>query len=271
MDEYSPKEDQGPKPPEIYLFPTMVPGFDLRRKKWGKFTQFWHHPNHLDLRVDQIRDVVWNDKAFQSLVVDEDMKEQILALVTTQFETEKSTDFINNKGNGLTILLHGPAGTGKTFTAESVAEMARKPLYTVACSEIGTELEQVENYLHSVLHLGKIWDCVVLLDDAEIFLEQRTLQDPKRNALVSVLSDALEYYEGILILTASRVRTLDVAFSSRIRLALPHEVLKDDERKQIWALPWTNTPTSQSQEHSKYRTHSFTHCYIVATSAINTT
>ncbi|RSL96134.1 hypothetical protein CDV31_013606 [Fusarium ambrosium] len=202
---YSPNEDQGPQAPEIYLFPTKVPGFDLRRKKW------------VDLQVDQIRDVVWNDKAFSNLL-----------------ETEKGTDLIDNKGNGLIMLLHGSPGTGKTFTAESVAEIARKPLYPVTCGDIGTEPDQVEKYLQSVFHLGKIWDCVVLLDEAEVFLEQRTLQDLKRNALVSVFLRALEYYEGILILTTNRVGTFDEAFKSRIQLALRYEKLQGYQRKQIW-------------------------------------
>ncbi|RYP70581.1 hypothetical protein DL771_005400 [Monosporascus sp. 5C6A] len=217
-----PTDGSEPKAPEIYLFPTRVPGFDLRRKKW------------IDLEVDQIRDVTWNEQAFRSLVADEDMKEIILALVTNQLAAETATDLIDNKGNGLIMLLHGSPGTGKTFTAESVAEIAKKPLFPVTCGDIGTEPEAVEKYLGSVFRLGKIWDCVVLLDEAEVFLEQRTLQDLKRNALVSVFLRALEYYEGILILTTNRVGTFDEAFKSRIQLALRYEKLKDYQRKQIW-------------------------------------
>jgi hypothetical protein len=31
-----PKDGSEPEEPEIYLFPKLIPGFDLRRKKWGK-------------------------------------------------------------------------------------------------------------------------------------------------------------------------------------------------------------------------------------------
>jgi hypothetical protein len=31
-----PTDDGEPTAPEIYLFPTHLPGFDLRRKKWGE-------------------------------------------------------------------------------------------------------------------------------------------------------------------------------------------------------------------------------------------
>ncbi|CAG9986756.1 unnamed protein product [Clonostachys byssicola] len=217
-----PKDDTPPDAPGIYLFPRIIPGFDLRTKKW------------IDLNTDRIRDVTWNDKAFKSLVADEDMKEVILALVTNQLESEKGTDLIDNKGNGLIMLLHGPPGTGKTFTAESVAEIAKKPLYAVTCGDIGTKPEQVEKYLQSVFYLGKIWNCVVLLDEAEVFLEQRSLQDLERNALVSVFLRSLEYYDGILILTTNRVGSFDEAFKSRIQLALRYYALEAGQRKQIW-------------------------------------
>lgn len=176
----------------------------------------------------------WNDRAFERLVADEETKEMIQALVTNQLATEKGTDLIDNKGNGLILLLHGPPGTGKTYTAESVAEIARKPLYPVTCGDIGTKPEAVEKYLGSVFHLGKTWDCVVLLDEAEVFLEQRTLNDLERNALVSVFLRTLEYYDGILILTTNRVGTFDEAFKSRISLALRYEKLNKNQRKQIW-------------------------------------
>jgi hypothetical protein len=115
-----------------------------------------------------------------------------------------------------------------------VAELAEKPLFRVTCGDIGTKPEEVEKYLESVLHLGKIWGCVVLLDEADVFLEQRTLTDLERNALVSVFLRVLEYYEGILILTSNRVGTFDEAFKSRIQLSLHYESLTKSQRRTIW-------------------------------------
>ena len=66
------------------------------------------------------------------------------------------------------------------------------------------------------LDIGTIWGCVVLLDEADVFLEERTQTDLQRNALVSVFLRVLEYYEGILILTSNRVGIFDEAFMSRV-------------------------------------------------------
>jgi SpoVK/Ycf46/Vps4 family AAA+-type ATPase len=181
-----------------------------------------------------IRDVVWNKKSFDYLVVEPETKELIQALVFRQLAREHGTDVIERKGNGLIILLHGGPGTGKTFTAETVAEMAQKPLFRVTCGDIGTKPEEVEKYLESVLHLGKTWDCVVLIDEAEVFLEQRSLDNLDRNALVSVFLRVLEYYEGILILTSNRVGTFDEAFKSRILLSLHYDNLSEGQRTKIW-------------------------------------
>jgi SpoVK/Ycf46/Vps4 family AAA+-type ATPase len=143
-------------------------------------------------------------------------------------------DVIEGKGNGLVLLLHGGPGTGKTLTAESVAELTHRPLYRVTCGDIGTNAEDVEGYLETVFYLGKKWNCVVLLDEADIFLEERKPTDLHRNALVSVFLRVLEYYEGILILTSNRIGTFDEAFKSRVHLTLHYPPLKQSGRRQIW-------------------------------------
>lgn len=205
-----------------FLLPLHIKGYNLRQKGW------------FEISADCISEVKWNREAFQSLVMDRKSKELIQALVTSQIEAEQATDLISGKGNGLILLLHGGPGTGKTLTAESVAEIAEKPLYRVTCGDVGTKAEQVEKYMESVLFLGRIWGCVVLLDEADVFLEQRSLEDLERNALVSVFLRVLEYYDGILVLTSNRVGTFDEAFRSRIQLALHYPNLGSTQRFRIW-------------------------------------
>lgn len=193
--------------------------------------------------MKHISDIRWNKAAFDHrLVLKEEKKELIRALVSVHIDQKESikrqnaikTDFMDGKGDGLIILLHGGPGTGKTLTAESVAELAERPLYRVTCGDIGTVPETVEKYLESVLFIGSTWGCVVLLDEADVFLEQRTKMDMQRNALVSVFLRVLEYYDGILILTTNRIGTFDEAFKSRVQLALHYPPLNDEAREEIW-------------------------------------
>ncbi|RDW68602.1 hypothetical protein BP5796_09259 [Coleophoma crateriformis] len=195
----------------------------------------------VDLPVSRVKPVKWNKQPFEDLVLDEDTKQLVKALVMIRASSIKKkgddTDFdvISGKGNGLIMLFHGSPGTGKTLTAESVAEIAEMPLYPITCGDIGTEPEKVEQYLQLVFQLGKRWNCVLLLDEADVFLEERTLTDLQRNSLVSIFLRMLEYYEGILILTSNRVGTFDEAFRSRIHIALHYDDLKPRSRKQIWS------------------------------------
>lgn len=133
-------------------------------------------------------------------------------------------------------------GTGKTLTAEAVAELTEKPLYRVTCGDMGIDAERVENYLDEVLRIGTVWQCVVLLDEADVFLEERTHQDIKRNALVSVFLRVLEYYDGILILTTNRIGTFDEAFKSRIQLPVHYPDLDETGRKIIWRSALNDLP-----------------------------
>ncbi|KAJ5513573.1 ATPase AAA-type core [Penicillium fimorum] len=222
LDDRAMTRDQPPPGSFSMLMPPRVTGFNLRRKKW------------FDLSVDRISHVEWNKDVFESLAIDSKSRDLIEALVTNYVEPEYSADMIAGKGNGLILLLHGGPGTGKTLTAESVAEIAERPLYRVTCGDVGTKPEEVEKYLESVLHLGKIWNCVVLLDEADVFLEQRSLEDLNRNALVSAFLRVVEYFEGILILTTNRVGTFDEAFKSRIQLALHYPPLGEEQRRIIW-------------------------------------
>lgn len=48
--------------------------------------------------VDFIQDVEWNEQAFEYLVIDEETKELVKAVVTTQLRAEENTDLIRGKG-----------------------------------------------------------------------------------------------------------------------------------------------------------------------------
>ena len=106
--------EMGTPPPGNFVFvqSQKIKGYNLPRKKWS------------DLQVDRISEATWNKAAFKSLVLHEKTKDLIQALISNQLATEKSTDLISGKGNGLILLLHGGPGTGKTLTAERYYQIA---------------------------------------------------------------------------------------------------------------------------------------------------
>jgi hypothetical protein len=58
-------------------------------------------------------------------------------------------------------------------------------LYTISSGELGVETASVEANLSTALQLATKWNAIVLIDEADVFLEQRRAKDLQRNALVS--------------------------------------------------------------------------------------
>jgi hypothetical protein len=66
-----------------------------------------------------------------------------------------------------------------------VAQLLGKPLFPITCGDLGTTAEQVEGNLYEIFGKAEKWDCVLLLDEADVFLASRGKNDLKRNAVVS--------------------------------------------------------------------------------------
>ncbi|KAK2748624.1 hypothetical protein FQN55_004177 [Onygenales sp. PD_40] len=211
---------------ELLIASPVVLGFAFSEKLWLEFT------------VSGINDIEWNSGAFDSLVLPDNQKSIVKALVEshTFHAAENIDDVIQGKGKGLVAVLHGPPGTGKTLTAEGIAELLKRPLYMVSAGELGTDSRTLEAELNKILDIAHSWGAVLLLDEADVFLEKRTIHDIHRNALVSIFLRLLEYFQGILFLTTNRVETFDDAFQSRIHVALRYGELTTKAKRTVWKM-----------------------------------
>ena len=188
-----------------------------------------------DFFIDKLQPVDWNPNCFDELVLPKTQKELVKALVATHVQDSfKFDDIVKGKGKGLILVLHGPPGVGKTLTAETVAEYCKRPLYAVSSGDLGTYSSALDKSLGRITDLASTFKAVLLIDEADVFLERRSLHDLSRNSLVSIFLRELEHYEGILFLTTNRVETFDEAFKSRIHVPLKYEDLTSDSRKKIW-------------------------------------
>jgi len=68
---------------------------------------------------------------------------------------------------------------------ESLAEYTQRPLYTVSCSDLSYYGQTLETQLSSALALATKWNAIVLIDEADVFMAERNLNDLARNELVS--------------------------------------------------------------------------------------
>lgn len=200
----------------LVLLPQRVYGFSLLDRKWFAFD------------ISLVEDIKDSIRGFDHLVIPEDHKKIMQALVrhhtkgpgTAAAETKKtdqefSMDVIRGKGKGLIILLHGVPGVGKTSTAECVAAQTGRPLFPITCGDIGSTAEEVEKRLTRYFDMAHKWGCVLLLDEADVFLARREKGgDLQRNGIVSGM---LPFWPFLTKLTCRQ----SISSSSRVLLRHP--------------------------------------------------
>jgi hypothetical protein len=213
-----------------------IGGFAFRQKKWCLFS------------ISHLEPVEWNLDAFSKLVMDTRKRNLIHTLVKSHKNgADTFDDVVSGKGKGLVGLLSGSPGVGKTLTAEVIAEVTKRPLYMLSAGELGTHVDDVEKKLDMVLEVTRQWGCVLLIDEADVFLQERDGLDLERNAMVSVFLRRLEYFQGVLIMTTNRKRTIDAAFDSRIHFKLHYAELSAESRSAIWKNCLENLPSDLSR------------------------
>lgn len=187
--------------------------------------------------------MAWNAEAFSHLVYDEGQKDLVLSFVenhtsgASEFKTgtdELMQDVIVGKGQGLITLLSGPPGTGKTLTAEAVADRTKRPLFHLHAEDLGINASTLGANLKRVFEMAIHWDAVVLLDEADVFMAERSPSDIHRNELVSIFLRELEYFRGILFLTTNLYHAIDTAFRSRVSMHLLFPALTKKGRAAVW-------------------------------------
>ncbi|RGP61609.1 p-loop containing nucleoside triphosphate hydrolase [Fusarium sporotrichioides] len=224
-----PDAEEGPRH-RYLLCGRLLRGFDLKTRTWVQLDVTYCNPPRPNIR------------AIDTLVMPSERKDMIKALIQkfTSNDLDKTrqqawrADYIENKGDGRIFLLHGSPGVGKTYTAECIAEYTERPLLSLTCGDIGTNEVKMEAQLSKWFQLAEKWGAVMLIDEADVYLERRQVTDLKRNSLVAVFLRCIEYYRGILFLTTNRVGQFDDAFISRIHVIIHYEKLNPEGQKKVW-------------------------------------
>jgi SpoVK/Ycf46/Vps4 family AAA+-type ATPase len=133
------------------------------------------------------------------LILPDAQRRLIRSLVTSHRYPDHARDEASLKGKGLIMLLHGTPGSGKTLTAELTAEQTGRPLLKLSTGELGSWDERLSHELRKLLTYASIWKAVVLIDEADVFLEARKSGSEsafQNNNLVAIFLKQLEYFQG---------------------------------------------------------------------------
>ncbi len=150
------------------------------------------------------------------------------------------------KGIDARIIFYGPAGTGKTMTAMSLAKRLKKPILSFDCSKIlsmyvGESEKNVRRIFDEFKDLSKKAkvEPILLLNEADQFLSSRseghgTSADKMHNQMQNIFLEQIEKFEGILIATTNLLGNIDKAFSRRFNYKIEFKKPGKKERLRLW-------------------------------------
>ncbi|MCY0070569.1 ATP-binding protein [Klebsiella pneumoniae] len=173
----------------------------------------------------------------KKMVLPEDHRD-LLDILTTDISAFTS-DIVEGKSAGNIIMCVGSPGLGKTLTAEVYAEVIERPLYSIHAGALGTNADDIEKNLRTILTRAKRWNCVLLLDEADVFVMQRGAS-LTQNAIVAEFLRTLEYFDGLMFMTSNRGSDIDEAIIPRCAAIIHYDVPEKSDAQKIWKIMGEN-------------------------------
>jgi AAA+ superfamily predicted ATPase len=142
-------------------------------------------------------------------------------------------------GRGVTVLLHGPSGTGKTMAALAVAKRLGVQILRIDLSRVVSKyIGDTEKNIDRVFEDARTSGAALLIDEADALLGKRSevkdAHDRYANIEVAYLLQRMEAYEGLAILTTNLRQNLDAAFLRRLRFIIEFPRPDAGAREEIW-------------------------------------
>ncbi|MDX2091775.1 MAG: ATP-binding protein [Kofleriaceae bacterium] len=160
-------------------------------------------------------------------------------------------------GRGVSAILAGPPGTGKTMVAQLLAHELGYDLFRVDLSQI------VNKYIgETEKNLGRVFDeaasahAVLFFDEADALFARRTevksSNDRYANLEVNYLLQRMETFDGVTLLATNLDEAIDAAFRRRVRFTIIFDLPDEHERERLWRSMFpSQTPLAPSIEWRK--------------------
>jgi hypothetical protein len=144
-----------------------------------------------------------------------------------------------DRGLGISALFAGGSGTGKTMSAEVLAQTLQLDLYRIDLSSVVSKyIGETEKNLRQVFDAAEAGAAILLFDEADALFGKRSevkdSHDRYANMEVSYLLQRMEAYQGLAVLTSNLKDAIDPAFLRRIRFVVKYPFPETAQRKEIW-------------------------------------
>lgn len=144
-----------------------------------------------------------------------------------------------NRGLGVSAMFAGESGTGKTMSAEVLANELELPLYRIDLSSVVSKyIGETEKNLRRLFDAAEEGGAILFFDEADALFgkrgEVKDSHDRYANIEINYLLQRIEAYRGLAILATNLKSSLDVAFLRRLRFLINFPFPSQDYRQQLW-------------------------------------
>jgi len=181
----------------------------------------------------------WDD-----LVLPEDTRETIRELVSfSKYRSPLLEEWGWAKklpyGRGVSAILAGPPGTGKTMVAQLLAKELGYDLYLIELAQVVNKyVGETEKNLTRVFDEAEHSHAILFFDEADALFAKRTevksSNDRYANLEVNYLLQRMETYSGVTLLATNLEQGIDEAFKRRVRFTIAFELPEPPVREALW-------------------------------------
>ena len=195
-------------------------------------------------KIKKLADKTRTTLTLEDLVLPRKLKDQLRSIIAAVRNRRKIFEEWGfgeklTTGRGLCVLFRGDSGTGKTLSAEIIANELGMTLYRVRIPAIVSKyVGETEKNLEKCFREAAASGAVLLFDEADSIFSKRTevkdANDRYSNMEVNLLLQEVERFQGIVILTTNLDAAIDDAFERRLNHKLDFPFPEERDRARIW-------------------------------------
>lgn len=181
---------------------------------------------------------------FEDIVMNKDQRETITHAIEQMTYKNKVYDDWNYTrkypyGRGLTVLLFGAPGTGKSMMAQVLAHELNLELYRVDISKVVDKyVGETEKSLSMIFREAKKCNVVLFFDECDTIFAKRSddggSNQSSNNNKTALLLQEMEAYDGVCVLATNYKHNIDPAFFRRMKYIVEFQFPNPDTREMLW-------------------------------------
>lgn len=200
--------------------------------------------NQMSSELTQKATKVKANFGFEDIVMNKDQRETLEhAIDQMNFRKQVYDNWNYTKkypyGRGLSILLFGAPGTGKSMCAQVIAHELNLELYRVDLSKvIDKYVGETEKSISMIFREAKKCNVVLFFDECDTLFAKRSddggSNQASNNNKTALLLQEVEAYDGVSVLATNYKHNIDPAFFRRMKYIVEFQFPDADTREMLW-------------------------------------